>query len=409
MSTATLRVPALSPALRAAVAFGLSGVGFVGANLVFARVMTPADYAIVSLVIALVQIAMPLGPLGLDTLVARRAIEPRPGLLGRALATSAMTGGVAAVVALLVYHLGGALAALVLLSSVAGGSNLVASSVHQGRRRFAPALALSQNQNAVLALAAVLVALVTYRPPLLPCAVYAAGYIVSAAAGWWLLLRAQGPEPVRRDDAPIGTSELLSLAGVTVVTLVLIQIERLIIPRRLSLDDLALFGVLAAVAASPYRVLQQGVGYTLLPRLRGAASVEERRRLVRREAQLAGGATLLASLAIWWIAPFVVTRFLAGKYTLTTALLLAAVVSGAAKVASAFATAAATALCTERELAQLRYLAWVTLVFSAGACWVLAQWGVVGVVCGAGLGWAGLAVAGAALVAPHFRARTTTM
>jgi DNA modification methylase len=93
------------------------------------------------------------------------------------------------------------------------------------------------------------------------------------------------------------------------------------------------------------------LGYTLLPRLRGAASVAERRRLVRREAQLAGGATLLASAAIWWIAPFVVTRFLAGKYTLTTPLLLAAVAAGAAKVASAFATSAATALCTERELA----------------------------------------------------------
>jgi O-antigen/teichoic acid export membrane protein len=122
------RPPALSPALRAAVVFGLGGVGFVGANLVFARVMTPADYAIVSLVIALVQIAMPLGPLGLDTLVARRAIEPRPALLFRALSTSAATGTVAAIVGAVLYRLDAALAALILLSSVAGGANLVGSS-----------------------------------------------------------------------------------------------------------------------------------------------------------------------------------------------------------------------------------------------------------------------------------------
>jgi O-antigen/teichoic acid export membrane protein len=379
-----MRWPTLSPALRAAVVFGLSGVGFVGANLVFARAMAPADYAIVSLVIALVQIAMPLGPLGLDTLVARRAIEPRPALLGRALSTSAATGAAAALVGAFIYRLDAALAWLVMASSVAGGANLVASSVHQGRRRFGPALVLSQSQNAVLAVAAVFVALVSHRPPWLPCAVYAAGYVVSATAGWWWLLRAKAPQAEDRDEEPIGAQELLSLAGVTAATLVLIQIERLVIPRRLSLDDLALFGVLAAVAASPYRVLQQGVGYTLLPRLRGAATVAERRRLVRREAQLAGGATLLASALTWWIAPFVVTRLLAGKYALTTPLLLAAVVAGAAKVASAFA-------------------------LSAGACWLLAQWGVAGVVCGAGLGWAGLAAAGAVLVAPHFRARTTTM
>lgn len=401
------RMPAPSPALRAAVVFGLSGVGFVGANLVFARVMTPADYAIVSLVIAFVQIAMPLGPLGLDTLVARRAMEPRTGLLIRALSTSAATGGIAAVVGLLVYHLDAALAALVLASSVAGGANLVASSIYQGRRSFGPALALSQNQNAVLALAAIVVALATQRPPWLPCATYAVGYVVSAAVGWWLLLRAKQTSPTR--DAPIVAAEMLSLAGVTAATLVLIQIERLVIPRRLSLDDLALFGVLAAVAASPYRVLQQGVGYTLLPRLRSATTTEERRRLLRREAQIGGGATLLASAAIWWVAPFVVTRFLAGKYELTKPLLLAAVVAGVAKVASAFATAAATALCTERELARLRHLAWATLVLCAAACWFGARWGVAGVVCGAGLGWTGLALAGAALAAPHLRARTTTM
>ena len=180
-----MRWPTLSPALRAAVVFGLSGVGFVGANLVFARTMAPADYAIVSLVIALVQIAMPLGPLGLDTLVARRAIEPRAGLLGRALSTSAATGAAAALVGAFIYRLDAALAWLVLASSVAGGANLVASSVHQGRRRFGPALVLSQSQNAVLAVAAVCVALVSHRPPWLPCAVYAAGYVVSATAGWW--------------------------------------------------------------------------------------------------------------------------------------------------------------------------------------------------------------------------------
>ncbi|MFN8177745.1 MAG: oligosaccharide flippase family protein [bacterium] len=399
------RVPAFSPALRAAVVFGISGVGFVGANLVFARVMTPADYAIVSLVIALVQIAMPLGPLGLDTLVARRAIEPQRALLGRALATSAATGAAAALVGVLVYRLDTVLVLLILASSVAGGANLVASAVYQGRRRFGPALALSQSQNGVLAAAAVLVAFATVRAPWLPCTVYAIGYVASAGAGWWLLLR--HPREARRES--LGASELLSLAGLTAATLVLIQLERLVIPRRLSLADLALYGVLAAVAGSPYRVLQQGVGYTLLPRLRGAGSPEERRRLVRREARNGGAVTVLASAGIWLLASPLVTRLLAGKYALTDSLLLAAILAGVAKVGSAFATAAATALCTEKELAHLRHLAWLSLAVSAGACWYGARWGVEGVIYGAAVGWTGLALAGAALAAPHFRARTTVM
>jgi len=186
---------------------------------------------------------------------------------------------------------------------------------------------------------------------------------------------------------------------------VLIQIERLVVPRRLSLEDLALFGVLAAIAASPFRVLQQGVGYTMLPRLRAAGSVAERRKLLGKEARLAVAATAAASVGIVLVGPRIVDWWLAGKYVLTGPLLAAAVVSGAAKVACAFATSAATALCTEAELARLRGWAWAALAASFAACWAGATWGLVGVVYGAGLGWLGLAAAAGTLAAPHFAYR----
>jgi O-antigen/teichoic acid export membrane protein len=201
----------------------------------------------------------------------------------------------------------------------------------------------------------------------------------------------------------IGAAELVSLAGLTAVTLVLIQIERLVIPRRLSLDDLALFGVLAAVAASPYRVLQQGVGYTLLPRLRAAGTAAERRALLLREAQVSVGATLLASALIWALSRPVVSWWLAGKYELSAGLLLAAIAAGFAKVASAFATAAATALCTERELERLRVLAWLALAAAFAGCIAGARFGLIGVVGGAGVGWLCFAAAAGFLAAPHLR------
>lgn len=392
-----------SPALTAAVVFGMSGVGFVAANLILARALEPAEYAIASLVIALVQIAMPLGPLGLDVLVTRRRLAGHRALLARAVGTSAGTGAAAVLVGAALYRLEPRLLGILIVSSVAGGANLVASAVYQAQRRFAPALALSQSQNAFLAGGAVLTLVAAIPHAWVPCAVYAGGYVIAASAGWWRILRRTAPPPA---PGPIALGELFSLAGLTAVTLVLIQIERLVVPRRLGLEDLALFGVLAAIAASPFRVLQQGVGYTMLPRLRAASTVAERRKLLGKEAKLAVAATAAASVGIVLVGPRIVDWWLAGKYVLTGPLLGAAVVSGAAKVACAFATSAATALCTEAELARLRGWAWAALAASFAACWAGAAWGLVGVVYGAGLGWLGLAAAAGALAAPHFAYRS---
>lgn len=388
-----------SPALAAAVVFGLSGAGFVLANLVLARAMEPADYATVALVVALIQIAMPIGPLGLDTLVARRGIDASPALARRAIATSSATGSAAAIVGAALYRLEPPLLALIVVASMAGGANLVASSVHQGARRFVPALALSQSQNAFLAAGAAVAFFSAGARPWLPCAVYTAGFVLTASIGWRALLRGHAAaEPVS-----VRVTELMSLAGLTAVTLVLIQIERLVIPRRLGLEELALFGVLAAVAASPYRVLQQGVGYTLLPRLRAASTPAERRKFVLREVEVGLGATLVASALIGWLAPRLVAWWLHGKYSLTSGLVAAAIAAGFAKILSAFATSAATALCTEAELARLRARAWTALGAAFVACIVGARWGVTGVVTGAGLGWCGLALAAGGLARSHLR------
>ena len=48
-----------------------------------------------------------------------------------------------------------------------------------------------------------------------------------------------------------------------------------------------------------------GVGYSLLPRLRAATSVVERRRLMAHEARLVGGIALLGSASIFVLTPLV--------------------------------------------------------------------------------------------------------
>jgi hypothetical protein len=79
-------------------------------------------------------------------------------------------------------------------------------------------------------------------------------------------------------DANLGYP--LAPAGVDAV------VERLLIPHLLPLHDLATYGILAAIVGSLFRVVQMGVGYSLLPRLRAAPGVLERRRLVAQETRL---------------------------------------------------------------------------------------------------------------------------
>ena len=98
------------------------------------------------------------------------------------------------------------------------------------------------------------------------------------------------------------------------------QMERLLTPRLLTLEDLATFAVAATLIGSPFRMLQMGAGYTLLPRLSTAATAEERRQLVRREAAAIMIIGAAGALVILFAAPWVARWLLAGKYQLSTAL-----------------------------------------------------------------------------------------
>ena len=89
--------------------------------------------------------------------------------------------------------------------------------------------------------------------------------------------------------------------------------ERLVIPHLLPLADLALYGVLGAIAGSLFRVLQLGVA---------SASCLASGRLTassngggwwRQEARLVGGIVLLGSVVIWFVTPLVEHLFLRGK------------------------------------------------------------------------------------------------
>ena len=78
-------------------------------------------------------------------------------------------------------------------------------------------------------------------------------------------------------------SEALAIAGLSAAGLLLIQLERLLLPHLLPLAISPPTVSSRRIVGSLFRVLQMGVGYSLLPRLRAAPGVLERRRLIAKE------------------------------------------------------------------------------------------------------------------------------
>ena len=300
--------------------YGASGLGFAGANLILARVLPTPEYAVFTLVIAIVNLSFALAPIGVDGIVQRRHLDAGPILLKRTLAAGIVTAIASVAVAALAYHLNGFLLVLVFAATVGGGAMAVAGAQFQSEQRYAISLALTQSPNLVLIVAALAVILTGTHEARLPLIISSVGFVLSGVVGWWILFRERASKPHHGTWFPWG--EALSFAGLNAAGLLLVQLDRLIIPHVLPLHDLATFGVLAAIVGSLFRVLSMGVGYTLVPRLRAAASIVERRRLIAHEAKLVSGIIVAGSLAIWFLTPLIEHVFLAGKYHLGGALVL---------------------------------------------------------------------------------------
>ncbi len=390
-----------SATLRSVAVLGFSGIGFAAANLVLARALPTEEYALLTLVVALVNVGYPLAAAGVDGVVNRRRLEAGPRLLRRLLHALVPVSLVCTAIGLAVYGTSFSVSMMILFCTLAGGAVLVAGAQFQSEQRFGISLALNQSPNLILLLSAAWVLAAGSRRAETPLAVWTAGFLVTAGLGWWLLFRERHTKPERSVDFP--WSEALAIAGLALAGLLLIQLERLLLPHLLPLEDLATYGVLAAIAGSLFRVLQMGVGYSLLPRLRAASGVVERRRLLYKEARLVVAVALLGSLVIWVATPRIEEWFLGGKYHLSAALVLAAVVTGVAKVLNGFAQSAVSALADPRELSVVSVLGWVSVGVAVLGAVAGARWGLPGVIYGVGLGWVMRASVGLLLAARHLR------
>ncbi len=391
----------LSPMLRSVIIYGASGLGFAGANLILARVLPTTEYGLFTLVIALTNLSFAMAPIGVDGVVNRRHLEAGPDLLKRTLAAGFLTSLFALTIAGFAYEIGTTLLLFVFVTTVGGGAMLVAAAQFQSEQRYGISLALTQSPNVVLIVAALVVVWTGIREARLPLAIATLGFVLAAVIGWWVLFGERAAKPYR--ETRFFWGEALAFAGVNAAGTLLIQIDRLIIPHVLTLHDLATFGVLAAIAGSLFRVLSMGVGYTLVPRLRAARTVIERRRLIAQEVKLVLTITIAGSIAIWVLTPWIERSFLAGKYHLGGSLLLAALFSGIAKIMNSFTKNTAVALATTGELATLNWLGWIAVAMAVLAGVAGARWGLAGLIYGVAFGWLLRALAALHFTLRHLR------
>jgi hypothetical protein len=282
---------------------------------------------------------------------------------------------------------------------IAGGLAQLAAAKFQSIERFYASVMLLQGSNYFFLAAAILTVVLSVQGARMTMAIVAAGHVVAAFWGWRTLLADE--ESTGGTPRGIHWGEVLSLAGVTGAALLLPQIERLITPKILSLEELAQFGVIAAIVIGPFRVLQMGVGRTLTPRLREAKTPRARRLLMAKEGAVVG-IVVLGALVFFWYLTNPLARWLAGpRYGFSDALLAATLFNGFVKVIAAFTRAAITALGTTPQLVAWNVVSWITVLLAAAGAVAGARWGLAGLVWGAAAGTTGGVLAGCVMLVPH--------
>ena len=376
-------------------------------NLAFAGMLSSEDFGRLTLFQAVLFIGVGLAPLGLDSLVVRREIEAvRTAMVGASVA-AIVTAILIVVAAKALYDFGTWSIALIAVACLVGAVARIYAAFEQAVVRLPRSQLISQAPHLCYGLAALLLLAGDWRDWRVAALVLVAGYVVSAGIGW-VMFRSG----TRRFSPGSGRSiqtfsremwrRAFTFAGILASLLLLSQVERLVVARFSTLEDLATFGVAVAIVGSPYRLLGSGIGYALMPRLRQEASAAGRRRLLRAELYLAlilgggGGGVLIVAAR-----PLIESLY-GGKYDVTVGLIVAIVLVGFVRLLYGCASAAVSALGETPQLRSFNVLGWVGTLVAVVSAVALSSYGLVGVVAGAGLGWLVRLAAATVLVGPAF-------
>ena len=369
---------------KSGLSFASSGLSFAVANLILASALTVDDYAIFALLVAIIMLASSIGMGGADGIVNRHPVAPNPQLFGRVALTSAIVAILAAFFAIEAYQIPANIAALLVPIIVAFAITRFCGAYLQSRHRLMVSLLLFNSLNYLLLAVALLsvfagldgVAVAILFIAILQCMVAVAAVI---------LVRSQ--YNALSSTYVYSWREALAYVFMASSLEMLVQLERLVTPQVLGLNDLAHLGVLFAIVGPPFRLLYLTLGYGLLPALRTSRGKAERIVLLVRHSVLALLMILPLWVVIWFAAPLIQKAFLSDEYAMSGHLILAALVAGTIKGFSGIARASVTALASVKGMEIMGVIGWASIGFAVLAAWYGSQFGLAGVIYGVSVGW----------------------
>ncbi|MDX3908897.1 MAG: oligosaccharide flippase family protein [Sphingobium sp.] len=376
------------PSLAASAVFFMSGGAFALGNLLLARTLSVTEFGQFALALALFNILILIAPLGLDQFILRHQLNPDTRLISLVAAFALLMGSAVSAFIVSLDALSLMEASALTISIVTGAIIVTANAALRSRARTLWGLAFTTGASWMLLAiggAALLWTPVTAAGPLI---VFALGNTIMALVAVAMALRHQlsGVPAVKKID----WRETSSLLGIAAVGTIALQVERLLVPGTLGLADLAIFAVLASTAIFPFRLLVAGVGFSLVPRLRRATDLRERRRIVGLEILAAGGLALVATIAILTLTPLLVPWLTMGAYHVGYGLTAAACLNGLSKLAHAMATAILTGCGNRTTVHHMNKLSFAWLALACAGGWAGSSLGLAGLLLGVSIG--GLAV-----------------
>lgn len=383
----------LSKTIQAALWMGAGGASLAAANLVLAGVLSPADFGRLSLVEAILSLCSGMGPFGFDSLAARRELRPRWSDFGLGVTASLMVGGAAVILAGVGYHLQGRLLALIFVGSGAGALATVGAGFEQALVRVNRAQAVLQSTFVVFALGSLLMLTLGVGSWTTAAAILVLGYVIAGSSGTLLFAREAG----RLDEKAFVTTDLrasqkwkqgtilLLIAGSTHL---LHQAERLVIPSTLTLADLGTFTVAWTIVGSPFKLLQSGIAFATLPRLRNASGPSERWKIILGEVKLVGILGIVGGAILFLLSISIIEKLYGTKYPIGLGLVTILIAVGVIRALYGIAHASVVGLGGGRALGEYTLYGWLTTGVGIAAAVALSSWGLAGVILGVAFGWA---------------------
>jgi len=369
---------------KSGLSFASSGLSFAVANLVLAHSLTVEADALFALLVAIVMLTASVGMLGADGVVNRHEVTPDNRLFGQVLLSSLSVALFGAFVAIYMYQIPTVLAALLVLTGSAFAMTRFCGAYLRSKFHLVSSLLLANSLNYLLLAVALLATALGLTDVTIPFLIIALLQCLVAVGGVKL---------VRSLFNDLSSSykyswrESLAFIFMASSSGLLVQLERLITPRLLELEDLAILGVLLALVGPPFRLVYLTFGYALLPSLRKTRRKAARLALVSKYSAAALFSILPLWIVIWFGAPFIQRLFLSDEYAMSNQLILAALVAGSIKGFSGIAEASVTALSSIKGMEVMGTIGWVSILCAVFAASFGAQYGLAGIVYGVTVGW----------------------